>query len=96
MALTYVEEVRTVTRAERMVVTTVTFDSSYATGGESLTPADLGFGRIDFLSTATDGNYLIVWDKANNKLKAYTAAGAEVTAATNLSAIAIRILAIGV
>lgn len=95
MALTYVEEVRTVAKAERMVVTTVTFDASYATGGESLTPADLGLNRIDWLSATTDGSFAVVWDKANNKLKAYTNAGAEVTNATSLATLAVRILAVG-
>ncbi len=95
MALTFAEEVRTVAKAERIVVTTVTFDSSYATGGESLTPADLGLNRIDFLSATTDGSNAVIWDKANNKLKVYTAAGTEVTNATSLASVAVRILAVG-
>lgn len=96
MALTFTEEVRTVAKAERIVVTTVTFDSSYVTGGEPFTAADLGMGRIDFLSATTDGNFAVVWDKANSKLKAFTNAGVEVANATNLSAIAVRIMAIGI
>jgi len=95
MALTFAEEVRTVAKAERIVVTTVTFDSAYATGGESLTPADLGLNRIDFLSATTDGSNAVVWDKTNNKLKVYVAAGTEVANAANISTVAVRILAVG-
>jgi len=95
MALTFVDDARSVIRNKRMVVASVTFDSSYPTGGEPLVAADLGLGSIDYLSATTDGSNAIVWDKANNKLKAYTAAGAEVANATNLSTVVVRILAIG-
>lgn len=81
-------------------VYTVAWDSSYPTGGESLTPGDCGL-----VSSISDGEYWIeAWpskgyvpeyDKANKKMKLYwanypgAAAGAlvEVTNATDVSAI---------
>lgn len=95
MALAFVDEARSVIRNKRFVTATCTFDSSYPTGGEPLTPADLGLNTIDYLAANTDGSNAFVWDKANNKLKAYTAAGAEVANATNLSAVVIRLFAVG-
>ena len=95
MALTYVDEARSVIRNKRMVVAAVTFDNSYPTGGEPLVPSDLGLSSIDYLNANSDGSNAFVYDKTNNKLKAYTAAGAEVANATNLSAVVIRIFAIG-
>ena len=95
MALTFVDDARSVIRNKRMVVASVTFDSSYPTGGEPLTASDLGLNTIDYLSATTDGSNAVTWDKANNKLKVFTAAGAEVANAVNLSAVVVRILAIG-
>jgi hypothetical protein len=96
MALAFVGEVQTVARALRMVVATVTFDASYPTGGETFTPADLGLQRIDWLSATTDGSFAVVWDKAAGKLKAYTNAGVEVTNATSLATLNVRLLAVGI
>jgi hypothetical protein len=95
MALAFVDEGRSVIRNRRFVVTQCTFDSSYPTGGEPLVPADLGLTTIDYLAANTDGSNAFVWDKPNGKLKAYTAAGAEVANATNLAAVVIRIFAVG-
>lgn len=95
MALTFVDDARSVIRNKRMVIATVTFDSSYPTGGEALSANDLGLASLDFVSATTDGNYAVTWDKAAGKLKAYVAAGTQVPNATDLSAIAVRILAIG-
>lgn len=53
----------------------ITFDSSYATGGESLTPADLGFDTnvvIVQLTAHTAAGYQFEYDYTNKKLKAYT------------------------
>jgi len=43
-----------VTGNVRQAVVTITFDSSYPTGGESFTAADLGFTTLDFVSVAVD------------------------------------------
>jgi hypothetical protein len=75
----------------------ITGPTSYATGGEAL---DLGIGRVElvspeFASNGTDLRYLR-WDYANKKMKWFTEAGAEVSAATNLSTYSARIEVIGV
>lgn len=85
--------------ARRVTVTNVTFDSSYPTGGEPLTFSDLGLTSVEFavatLKTGGTGSVVQVWyDTANQKLKAYVAA-AEVTAATDLSAIVAQVVAWG-
>lgn len=59
----------------------VTFDSSYATGGESLAAADVGLKRIVHVSGAVARNtegagdgtraVFVRWDKTNQKLVAY-------------------------
>lgn len=57
----------------RGVSATVAFDSSYLSGGESLTPADLGIG--DFVGpiefTQGEDGYIFKWDDANDKILAY-------------------------
>ena len=101
MALTVTEVSRNQGPGNRMeVIATVTFDSSYATGGESLTPASLGFQTFDYVGLTTSGGYVFEYDHANSKVKAYWpeadgAAMAEVASTTDLSAITCRIRAIG-
>lgn len=74
----------------------VTGPTSYATGGEALT---LGLTRVElvFSDRATDGTNIrtVVWDYANNKLKWFDNAGAEIAPATNLSAYSARLEVIG-
>lgn len=57
----------------RKVKTSITFDSSYVTGGEALTPQQLGLGEIvgpvEF-DQAEDG-YIFKYDKANEKILVY-------------------------
>ena len=57
---------------------TITFDSSYASGGESFTPANVGLAAIDMLTLTPDQDttsYLPVWDKSENKIMLYNSAG---------------------
>lgn len=58
-----------------MAMARVLFDSSYPTGGESLTPADLGLTTIEHLvavaDTATAAGYGFMYDDANEKLLAF-------------------------
>ena len=76
---------------------TITFDSSYATGGESLTAANIGLGVIDRIefNQGEDG-YTFKYDYTNSKVMAFrtaththvlhfqtTAAANAVTAAAN-------------
>jgi len=88
----------------RLVTGTVAFDSSYPTGGESITAAAFGLGVVDFLIANASGGYVFFWDSANSKLIAYyadyNAAGdgalIQVPDTTDLSALtAIPVLAIG-
>lgn len=74
----------------------VDWDSSYPTGGEPLTSADLDFAdhSSDLIMWPTQkGGLVAEWDGANAKLKAYWNGDAtpallpEVTNTTNLSAI---------
>lgn len=86
----------------------ITFDSSYATGGEELKKADFGFAQgtsFVFINPVTAGAaFSFGYDYANEKLVAYwgdnaNAAAArfvEVAAATDLSAIKVRVMAMGV
>lgn len=83
------------------VVKTVTFDSSYPTGGEPLAPASLGLASVLFAVCNPAGGYIFEYDIANSKLKAYRGGAANVvlaeeTAATDLSAVSTRIFARGV
>lgn len=86
----------------------ITFDSSYATGGEELKKADFGFAQGTSLvlisPVSAAAGYQFSYDYTNEKLLAYwgdaAAAGAqatvEVASTTDLSAIKVRVLAIGV
>lgn len=91
--------------SKRATSGTITFDSAYAAGGESLTAANVGLGVIDFLelNQGEDG-YVFHWDKANNKIVVYQqtdpadAGGADiplVEASGDLSAVVVNFRAIG-
>lgn len=99
MALTVSVVHRTVFGNDRVVVADVTFDSSYATGGESLTASDLGFpsGQIFHVSTpATNGANIFAFDHAASKIKAFvTTTGVEVANAVNLATVTVRLKVIG-
>lgn len=86
---------------------TIQMNASYATGGDDLTPAQVGLGVIDHIeiNQGEDG-YVLHYDKANDKVLAYwgdNAGGAadpatallEVTAATDLSGVVAEFRAIG-
>lgn len=56
----------------QLVVADVLFDSSYATGGEALTAADLGFPAgytLVFLAAEPAGGFTFQYDRTNAKLK---------------------------
>jgi hypothetical protein len=81
---------------------TVTFDSSYPTGGEAISLADLGLGRLDWLETISTDGYLPAWDgsvsEPNIKMFRQTAATgalAEVASAVNLATAVVRFRATG-
>jgi hypothetical protein len=88
----------------RYVVATVTFDSSYATGGEAITLASLGLTRLDFIQAVTDDGYVPAWDgsKTAPKIKLFwvdtTTDGAplaEVASTTDVSAVTVQLIAYG-
>lgn len=91
--------VPTVPGAERYTVTDVTFDSSYPTGGEALTAADLGLTTVNFaitsIKTAGAGSVTeAFYVTSTGLLKAYAAA-AEIANTTDLSAVVVQIVAFG-
>lgn len=73
--------------------------ASYATGGDSLTAAELALGRIDLfcIEPLTNGTVILLgrYDYATSKLKVFDLTGAEIAAATNLSTYSGRFEAIG-
>lgn len=81
MALTVAVTRRNVAGHQNIVTGTIAFDSSYPTGGESLTAADLGLRTVDlmlFQQSAIGLTYS--YDYTNSKVLAY-AQGALVGAA---------------
>lgn len=80
----------------REVCIDATLDSSYPTNGYALTPATLGVdGALDFIMAfATTTGHTFAYDYAAKKLKAYSG-GTEISNATDLSAVVVRIVAHG-
>lgn len=95
MALTLTEDKRTVHGDQDVVVYKVDFDSSYPTGGEALTPSDLGLRNIDLVVPTSKDGHVFEYDYSNEKLQAFwadydaAADGAliEVADATDLSSV---------
>src|SRR3990170_86457 len=67
------------------LISNITFDSSYPTGGEAIIPADVGFvNRIETVnvigaSSSTNGKYMFAWDYTNGKIVAYMTTAAQVS-----------------
>ena len=68
MAATFSQLLNTVVGNKRLVVTEVTFDASYATGGEAFTPANVGLNVFDAVLVEQPSGYFVQFDRANNKL----------------------------
>jgi hypothetical protein len=91
---------------ERGVRVDITFDASYPTNGEPLTPGDLGLSRVNQLVSdqggiGTDFGRVVQYDRDNELLLAFqgpTGAGAlpEVPPATDLSDLTVRVTAYGI
>ena len=88
----------------REVRGTITFDSSYATGGEAVTLTQLGLTRLDWLSVNTTDGHVPAWDGSTStpKVKLFwvdtTTDGAplaEVPSTTDVSAVVVRFHAVG-
>jgi hypothetical protein len=88
---------------KRQAVTLVTMDSSYPTGGEAITAAQLGLATVDVAMCTTNTGHVAQYDKDNAKIKLYyadydaVADGAliEVPAATDVSAVVVTVMAFG-
>ena len=80
------------------VITDVTFDSSYTTGGYALTPSTLGLDSIEFVDfdlLPISGAVEFQYNHSTKKVLAFTNGGAEVSNATDLSTITGRLKVIG-
>ncbi len=75
----------------------ITFDDAYpaAGGGLSLTPGQLGLNVIDYLGAESASGYTFEYDRANNKLIAYTAGAEPASGSLDLSAVITRVFAVG-
>jgi hypothetical protein len=61
---------------------TVTFDSSYPTGGESLSATDLGFStKVETFVASPNGGLIFEYDFTNSKLAAFYPSGGAATPA---------------
>lgn len=104
MALTISNIENTGLLSNRAVLFNLAFDSSYPTGGEALTPNNLGMEQIVMLIIQCQGGYSFEYDISNQKVKAYWvdttvdgAPQAEVANTTDLSGVTgVQCLAIGV
>lgn len=74
--------------------------TSYATGGDPLTPNTLGIGKIDVLliEALYNGSVILIarYNVTNSTMQVFDLAGAEIAAATDLSAYSARFEAIGI
>lgn len=86
---------------------TVTFDSSYPTGGESFVPADVGLAEFTFVSASVDADgYVVNYDYTNEKFVVFGVEQDADAATTepldeeddtaDLSGLVVRVLAIGI
>jgi hypothetical protein len=104
MALTVSTVRKGVVGDMRYSIVDVTFDASYPTGGESVTPADFGFTTDIFHvdGGVSDTGIVVGFIDSTSKLKAYWvdttvdgAGMAEVVDTTNLSTADVRLFALG-
>lgn len=89
----------------RFVTADVTFDSSYATGGEGISLSSLGLTRLDFMWVSPDDGYVAQWDGSLTapKIKLYREGDPGVTGgplsevgnATNVSTVTVKVFAFG-
>jgi len=94
MALTLSLVKQEVSGSSRIKTYDVTFDSSYATGGEALAPGDVGLSVIRSVTASSVGGRSFPYDRTNQKLQAYGGT-TEVSNATDLSAVTTRVVLTG-
>lgn len=108
MALTVnISRTDTVGRYTKYVTGTIQFDSSYATGGESLTGSDLTMpGKVEFVDivpTGEDDAFMYEYDYTNSKVLVLYPTSNEtppgpalqVSGSTNLNGVIARFIAFG-
>jgi hypothetical protein len=88
----------------KFVTANVTFDSSYATGGEAISVSSLGLTRLDFMWVSPSDGYIAQWDGSLTSPKVELfwvdttvdgAALAEVASTTDVSAVTVKVFAFG-
>jgi len=84
MALTVtINKTDTVGRYLKVKTGTITFDSSYPTGGESLSKSDLGFSSsVETFVASPNGGLVFEYDFTNSKLEAFYPSGGSATPAS--------------
>lgn len=82
----------------KIVITRTAGPASYATGGFTFTVGDLGSINSGFVIGANGYTADIDWANSSGntlKIKAYTGAGTEVTAGTDLSSVYFTVVVVG-
>lgn len=78
------------------LIVDITLSDSYATGGDDVNlSAYVNSVDVILLENSVVGSYLLEVDRANNKIKAYSGVGTEVTSGTDLSSVSVRAVVIG-
>lgn len=67
----------------------------YPDGGYDVSNIVGLFDHIEGMIIGSAGGYTFEFDKANNKVKAYSTPGTEVVASTNLAALTVPFIAVG-
>jgi len=86
---------------QRVSVKTVTFDNKYVTGGEPLTPADLGLRYVNFAIatvSAVGGTVNVAqasYDTTNSKLLLFDETPGQVASEADVSGIKVQVVAWG-
>jgi len=100
MALTFSSLNFSVAGNKRRTIGTVTFDTSYPTGGEAVTANQVGMGKIEqfliaFPVSSTPAIRAADYDYTNDKLRVYGENFAEIANATDLSTFSCKFEAVG-
>lgn len=104
MALTFTKNYEGVVGDRRTWRGTVTFDSSYPTGGEAIAVSDFPGFQVEIedviVHSASAATYRPIWDETNSKLKVFVEDGtsgieAEVADTTDLSSLTVKLQATG-
>lgn len=85
MGITFSNLVRVATHNKFLVSGKFAFDSSYAAGGEVITPAEIGLSEIESLICAGGEGYQVCYTLSDGKLHVYGASGGGTPTGTNAS-----------